>query len=786
MPNSECEIRNYADQRNIINLVKKNSLRKPFLNKLPGLWGFDLKHYPVRFDMKNIVTGVDNIRHDVFISRGLRMATTKLVTCLLARYSRCETILKVRSSDWVKTKSRFKRFCRDVMLDAINKSKKYNVVEIDVLAQIAIAKMSLETIRLQFDKLVHRIKIDIRKQGLSHHQDDVPIQLKEILSTLQQNKNEIILQTDRELFQYFVDVQNESLNIMRESTYGVEAIIPNEIFFNPIRNKECLHDETFMINEYVLLSSRSQDPDNYQTLLRQLKLFFKMCGLQYGSGARQFSKRLDTINERDEDREINSLLKQTDNINVLFDWFESEKRYRIVRKDKKRKKEYKSQKKQTKKQARLLNFLYNNFKRTGLIDKIVAAYIIRPVYDQYCPPLSPQQVLQFIINPKARKNVIAQLKRMKEFYGKPFALKPLWDLIKTAKKINTYSKKRYLLRFLHDFTRYHRDFENFSLLNEVLEEINLVTDKKTIRLSRANNTLYDFLLPQEQRKQKTPVKSHVIIKADVRGSTDLTFKMKQKGLNPASYFSLNFFDPISDILSEYGATKIFIEGDAMILSIIEREDTPARWHTVACACGLAKNMLAIIHQTNMKSRKHGLPVFELGIGISFENSAPTFLFDGNHRIMISSAINLADRLSGCSKMVRRRLEPHKKPFNLYVFQPQSDPSEPGANHATVDDLAARYNVNGIELNLQGFQKLSQEIDLKAVKCSMPELQKKSFKVYTGKYPTLSGQYQRLVIRENKIPEVKPDSLKIIGMTSRYYYEVCTHPGLYKYVDKMMR
>jgi len=760
--------------------VKKNSLRKPILFKLPGLWGFALNPYSVQFEMENLVTGVDNIRHDVFLSPGLRMATTKLVICLLARYSSCESILKTDSADWVKSKNRFKRFCRDVLLDAIDKSKKDDLVEIDMLAQIAIAKMSLETIRLQFDKLVHRIKIDIRNQGLSHSQDETPIQLKEILSAIQQNKSEIILQTDRELFQYFVDVQNEGLNSMRESTYGKEAVIPNEVFFNPIRNKECLHDENFMINEYVLLSSRSQDPDNYRVLLQQLRLFFKMCGLKYSVGVRQLLKRKAFLNEQE--AEINSLLKQIDNINVLFDWFESEKRCRIVKKDKKRKKEYKSLKKQTKKQAMLLNFLFNNFKRTGLIDKIVAAYNIRTEYDQYCPPLSPQQVLQFIINPKARKAVIAQLNRMKEFYGKSFALKPLWDTIKTVKKIKTYSKKKYLLRFLHDFTRYHRDFENFILLNEVLEQINLVADKKTIRLSRANNTLYDFLLPQEQRKQKTPVNSHVIIKADVRGSTDLTFQMKQKGLNPASYFSMNFFDPISDILDEYGAIKIFIEGDAMILSILEREGARARWHTVACACGLAKNMLAIIHQTNKKSRQHGLPVFELGIGISFENSTPTFLFDGNHRIMISSAINLADRLSGCSKIVRRRLEPQKKPFNLYVFQPRLEK----AGRATVDDLAIRYNVNGIELNLLGFEKLSQEIDLKEVKCSMPELQKKSIKVYTGKYPTLSGQYQRLVIREERIPEVKPDTLKIIRMTSRYYYEVCTHPALYEYVKKVMK
>jgi hypothetical protein len=124
--------------------------------------------------------------------------------------------------------------------------------------------------------------------------------------------------------------------------------------------------------------------------------------------------------------------------------------------------------------------------------------------------------------------------------------------------------------------------------------------------------------------------------------------MNERGLNPASYFSLNFFDPISEILSEYDAHKVFIEGDAIILSIFEREDTPSGWYSVARACGMAINMLMIINRYNKKSQEYQLPILELGIGICHRADAPTFLFDGDNRIMISPAINLADRLSGCT------------------------------------------------------------------------------------------------------------------------------------------
>ncbi len=141
--------------------------------------------------------------------------------------------------------------------------------------------------------------------------------------------------------------------------------------------------------------------------------------------------------------------------------------------------------------------------------------------------------------------------------------------------------------------------------------------------------------------------------------------------------------------------------------------------------------------------------------------------------MISSAINTADRLSGCSKTIRKKMKKKDGPFNLYVFQ--TEPEKDIAS--TANDGFDRYNVNGIELNATGFKKLSQEIDLKAIQCSGKE----KIKLYTGKFPTAMRKFQRLVIREAQIPWVSPDDLKVVGITPRKYYEVCTNTKLYKYV-----
>jgi hypothetical protein len=283
----------------------------------------------------------------------------------------------------------------------------------------------------------------------------------------------------------------------------------------------------------------------------------------------------------------------------------------------------------------------------------------------------------------------------------------------------------------------------------------------------------------EQVPERRPVRNHVILKADVRGSTELTSRLSDKRLNPASYFSLNFFDPITGVLPEYNASKVFIEGDALILSIVEKEETPQDWYAVARACGLATRILRIVRQHNEESKKNQLPVLEQGIGICYLDSPPTYLFDGDNRIMISSAISRADRLSGCHKGLCRHLEKKMDTFNLFVFLSSY------ASLVPDESEYLRYNVNGIQLDNFAFHKLSREIDLKQMVLSIPEVSKSKINVYTGIYPTHSRQYERIIIREATIPIIHPETFRLEGMSLERYYEVCTSPLIYDHVNKAL-
>lgn len=758
--------------------------------------GPPLKAYSVKFSLDRLTPGVDNIRHDVLLSPDFCKSISKLVYKLFLKHAKAKKILNIDpTSSLVTERDEFKHLCRDVLHAVIKQAKSASEIQIDLLAQITIVKKLTEEIPYQYKTLIENFNDNARRheiassEGLSSY-----IKIKEKLSEIQQNKKSILLNVAAELFQYLIEVQQENITEMRESILGSETILPDDVFSNPIIHVENPFEDLFMMDEYVLIGHRFEDPDSYEnllllirSLLRKvlLKIFLMDSSFAGGSINQEkitqkvhgkFGKYYqDTIYD-----EIDIWLNHVDNIDLLFNSFKSSERYKSLKKQRNTQKDIENLKKLSKNQEKLLNFFYKKFNKTGLMKRITAFYEMKSVYLEYCPPLSPHQVLQFLIQPKQRKTISNQLSRVKGFYGKSFSLIPLKKKIADLRKTTVQEKKKYLIQFLNDFARYHRDFQNFLMLRDAMDSVNLVSEQKIIDLSRENNILYEFLLPDEQPPEEKPIIHHVVIKADMRDSTHITLKMKEKGLNPASFFNLNFFVPITSILFDYSAEKVFLEGDAIILAISEHEDTPKEWYCVARACGIARKILQIVQKYNLQSEKHELPVLELGIGISYNDSSPTFLFDESNRIMISPAINRADRMSKCTKPLSQKISNPKNPFNLYVFQKESANSggEP------TDDMLLRHNVNGIELNVEGFEKLSQEINLKSLECHIPELQAEKIRVHTGKFPTVTGKYHRLIIREDRISVISPNDFSIIGKTDKKYYEVCTHPLLYEHIEKL--
>lgn len=760
----------------------------------PPLDDFPLKSYTVAFSLDRLMPGVDNIRHDVLISPIFTNATRKIAAQLVARHAGIEKRgPESPQSNWIKEVDGYKQLFREVMGDALNKAKARRDPQIECLAQAAVVKMLLGEIRFQFDHLVGMLKKSSRQSDLVAHNDwaESPKQ-KHKLQLLLQDREIIIQRVGLEICGFWAEVERNALQTMREAIFGRRAPFFADVIGTAILHALNPDNEFFTLAEYDLaLGRRIEDPDRYETLLFFIRHLFNQLDRQgreddgpvveqRAANAPADPSGPEIERQKAYMRRIDGWLCHVGNVDLLLNRERTRSEYQALRKQKASAEAIDLAKRRLQRQQRMLAFFYGAFRRKGLINRIAASYEMQPEYLTYCPPLSPQQVIQYLISPRARRQVKSRLKRMVNIYGRTFPLAPLDRKLKSMEYITSAKRKRHLVRFLNAFTRYHRDASNCDIIKEAMERIHIAADEKVVTLSRENNTLYEFLLPHEQAATKAPIIDHVVIKADVRGSTDITAHMNERGLNPASHFALNFFDPISEILSEYDATKVFIEGDAVILSIFERENAPSDWYAVARACGIAINMLIIIQRYNDKNRKNQLPVLELGVGISYLDKTPTFLFDGSHRIMISPAINQADRLSSCSKMGRRMFTDKKSPFRLRVFQTLSDEEMA----ATTDDLFLRYNVNGIELSAAGFEKLGREIDLKMLPAGFGEMPDHKSSLYAGKFPTKSGRYQRLIVRESQIPVVDPATMQIVRITSRKYYEVCTHPGLYKWVRQV--
>ncbi len=83
---------------------------------------------------------------------------------------------------------------------------------------------------------------------------------------------------------------------------------------------------------------------------------------------------------------------------------------------------------------------------------------------------------------------------------------------------------------------------------------------------------------------------------------------------------------------------------------------------------LAREIIEIVRGYNELMQRSGMPGLELGVGITLQESAPLYLMDGEHQIMISEALNQSDRLSSCNKRARKVMESQAGPFHVYVFQ----------------------------------------------------------------------------------------------------------------------
>ncbi len=409
--------------------------------------------------------------------------------------------------------------------------------------------------------------------------------------------------------------------------------------------------------------------------------------------------------------------------------------------------------------------LLDTLKKENLLPAIKASFKAVTGYQAISGVLTHRQVYEYYLGGVPQRAIRNKIKSM----GKVLGANPD-DLFKALDQVvdPDESGDSLAFRFLSTLVRYRHDLKVSLWMHKHLSRIHVLAGDDDHRLSQANSVLYYFSSDEEDEEDNGSIVGHAIIKADVRGSVGITQSLRDKGLNPATHFSRTFFDPISDLLPSYGAEKVFVEGDAIILSLMEYSNEKEHM-AVARACGLSREILRIVEVNNEENKRNELPVLELGIGVVYLTEAPAFLFDGDHKITISPAIGRSDRLSSCSKVVRPVLEKAKDHDPLRhndVFAI----SEDGESKNDKGEVHLRYNVDGIDLDPPAFMKLLKEISLKPVDLRLFAGKGKE-RYHLGRYKDSKGYLRFLAVRQGRVRLWDAEQSKRKVLPKQYYFEV---------------
>lgn len=800
----------------------------------------ELTSYNLTLPMGTLAIGVDNIHHDVYLSPKFVQAARDYLFELIRQHTASSFIagVELRNAKTIDGAG-FRKLLSEMLQSAVTQAKFYKNIEIDVLFRLAILKFITQELGNQFANIILEGKEWIRQRGEHFERSQQAHALKAKLSELQSARRRVLRVVGQQVAQMVVDAEENVVCKTRRALFGEDFAAYYELLKNRLIFLDGGKDDSYFLEHFVLLGNYVRDPDRFEAMDALFQEFLQQAGVaiardaEFEEAQREYQAMLDQVQAMrteianlEEQREthrkkldrgdgfLTKFLSSGDPANIKASLNDIELR---LKHQQLKLEEFGPQVEAAKQKldfflkghhgqlgdylneptnaaalfdpaaapeslrgqrSQLLTRLIERMEQQEVLYHVLAGYEIRAIAAQYHPPVHLQQLRKALVSKDELKRVEQVLKQVP---AKQLSAKPIEEL---GRKIRRYSREEtqaLVLKFASDFLRMRRELRDAEHLTTCMERVHLVSTEQARDLSRLNNRLYECVLQDEAKPQQDPVVSHVIIKADVRGSTRMTQDLLGRGLNPASHFSLNLHEPVKKLLDRYSAKKVFIEGDAIILAIFETESSRAYARPVAKACVLARQILTVCNSYNDSAAKTDLPALELGLGVAFQGSAPAYWTDGESRIMISKALNLSDRLSGCTKLARRMLAEQKSSFSIFHFLQTMQ----GASAEELDEFLVRYNRNGIELNEEGFQKLSEEISLESVetKLDLP-WGKETMTLYYGEVP-MGDSVELLVLRKGAAHELASDG-KIGKRSEHVYYEVCTAPALFNLVAALIR
>ena len=211
-----------------------------------------LTTYKPSLALENLLTGVDNVRHDVFLSPRFTEVARWQLFKLLAKYGGVEELvaedpyasrvpgggLQPGTSGKMKAlktadPADFKRMLADLQVMALNRAKAEGNISLDLLARLSVLKFLRMELTAQFAQVMERCRAKLKSyEGPRQATQLKGVEFRERFAQFQVSKRAVLRHAGQELFETLREVEKETLSRMRRSLFGDAGAASYDLFLN--------------------------------------------------------------------------------------------------------------------------------------------------------------------------------------------------------------------------------------------------------------------------------------------------------------------------------------------------------------------------------------------------------------------------------------------------------------------------------------------------------------------------------------------------------------------------
>ena len=426
-----------------------------------------LSGYRPSIQLRDLAIGIDNLRHDVFLSSKYVELVRNHASLLVAFHGDIQDLLTPGDSNPFRTAApqnagrlrsqsaerpsevaaEFKRKTAELQIAGLNLARQQGNLSIDLLLRLALVKFLRDALNSQYTSAQEQCRSKLR--GLeSPGNSSLLLQLRESFARFQLNKRAVLRKCGQDLYETLREIEKETVGHMRRSIFGEAESEAYELFLNRLIFSEDGRDDFIKAEHYVMLGNYDKDPDRLPVLRDLARGYFRSV-LPFGNAL--------------PDDEIDDLLNVPENGQELVAGGVPDEGTE-----------------KGSSQRALLSAWLAMLEDAGIIDYVLAGYEVVPLLSEYASLINPQQLKNALISRAERERVEGLL----AVHGK-ISPANFQAAVKRISSLGRAERAKVAGRFLVDFLRYNRDMRRLEALNAGMDQVNLITTERMRQLSAA-------------------------------------------------------------------------------------------------------------------------------------------------------------------------------------------------------------------------------------------------------------------------------------------------------------